>query len=438
MSKRYYKFSKKGEQKGERMKKTQNCAFSINFRLNKQRVKEGKSVIYVRLTVENQRAEISTRHYIESKFWEQKNQYVKLNAAAAVEINSALNIIRADLQKHYNKLVALEANITADLIKNEYLGVSERQMMLKELLDFYYGRFKEKVIAGKKAKNSLKAIYTTNEKLKEFLKYHYRVSDIALKDIKISFVSNFEHFLTTKHGLINNSAMKYIRILKRITKFASDQEWLKTNPVSQFRCSYHQPERDRLTMDEVMIIYKKEFSTVRLDQVRDVFVFCCFTGLSYTDVYNLTKLNIVIGIDGGKWIVKNREKTRNAERVPLLSIPLEIIEKYKDDFYCQSNNRLLPVNTNQCYNGYLKEIAIICKIDKHLTTHVARHTFATAVTLENDVPIETVSQMLGHKSIKTTQIYAKVTQKKMSINMKAVEKKLSLSNFSNNSKESGF
>jgi len=136
----------------------------------------------------------------------------------------------------------------------------------------------------------------------------------------------------------------------------------------------------------------------------------------------------VNGIDGGKWIVKDREKTKSTERVPLLPIALEIIERYMNNYYCQVKNRLLPVSTNQCYNAYLKEIAVICKIDKHLTTHVARHTFATSVTLENDVPIETVSQMLGHKSIKTTQIYAKVTQRKMSNNMKALEEKLNLKN----------
>ena len=139
--------------------------------------------------------------------------------------------------------------------------------------------------------------------------------------------------------------MKYIRILKRITKFAADQEWISSNPVSQFRCSYQEPERDRLTMDEIMILYKKEFSTERLAQVRDVFVFCCFTGFSYMDVYNLTRQHIVNGIDGGKWIVKDREKTKSTERVPLLPIPLEISERYKDDYYCQIKNRLLPVNT---------------------------------------------------------------------------------------------
>ena len=217
--------------------------------------------------------------------------------------------------------------------------------------------------------------------------------------------------------------MKYIHTFKRIIKFACDQEWIEKNPTTQFRCTYHPPQRERLTMEEIMKLYKKDLTT-RLAEVRDVFVFCCFTGFGYIDLYKLTPENIVTGIDGGKWITKDREKTKTNEMVPLLPIALEIIERYKSDRYCQIKGCLLPVNTNQCYNAYLKEIATICEVNKYLTTHIARHTFATSVTLENDVPIETVSQMLGHRSIKTTQLYAKVTQKKVSNNMKALKDKL--------------
>ena len=406
------------------MKNTQPTVFSINFRLNKQRAKNGKPAIYLRLTVDNKRIELATQQYIENKLWDQKNQCAEGTTAEAGEINKQLAIIKADVHKHYRRMIALDRNVTAELLKNEYLGISERQKTFKELMDFYHDRFKEKVVSGKKSKNTLKCIHTTNGKIKEFVKYKFRVSDIPLCDIKVSFTSDFEHFLITKHGLSSNSAMKYIRILKRITKFAVDQGWISTSPIAQFRCSYHEPERDRLTMEEIMILYKKDFDLDRLSEVRDVFVFCCFTGFSYLDVYKLTPQNIVTGIDGGKWIVKDREKTKSTERVPLLSIPLEIIERYKNDYYCQTKNCLLPVNSNQRYNGYLKEIATICKINKYLTTHVARHTFATAVTLENDVPIETVSQMLGHKSIRTTQIYAKVTNRKISNNMRELESKI--------------
>ena len=161
-----------------------------------------------------------------------------------------------------------------------------------------------------------------------------------------------------------------------------------------------------------------------MEEVKDVFLFCCFTGYAYLDVFNLTHNNIIQGIDGEKWIVKNRVKNDNPERVPLLPIALEIVEKYKTHPYCEINDRLLPVNSNARFNGYLKEVAAICGIKKHLTTHTARHTFATTVTLEHDVPLETVSQMLGHKSIRTTQLYAKITQRKISNNMKELKNRL--------------
>jgi len=177
-------------------------------------------------------------------------------------------------------------------------------------------------------------------------------------------------------------------------------------------------------MEEIMALYHKEFASERLTEVRDVFLFSCYTGFAYQDVYNLTPDSIVTGIDGEKWIATDRRKTGTPERVPLLPIALEIVEKYRNHIWCRSKNRLLPVNTNQCYNGYLKEIADVCGIKKYLTTHMARHTFATTILLEQDVPIETVSQLLGHRSIRTIQIYAKVSQKKVSQNMKVLKEKL--------------
>lgn len=396
---------------------------STIFRLNHKRVKNGATTIYLRITVDNKRAELTTRYAVINKKWNQRSQVVMGDNEEATKINRELAIIKADILKHYNRMVALDKTITAELLKNEYLGIREKGKMLKELLDFYHDRFKEKVVIGKKAANTLKCIYTTNEKIKAFIKYRFKVSDMNLSEIKISFITELEHYLVTKDKLSNNSAMKYIHTFKRIIKFAIDQEWMEKNPTTQFRCTYHPPQRERLTMEEIMKLYNKDLPT-RLAEVRDVFIFCCFTGFGYIDLYKLTPENIVTGIDGGKWVTKDRAKTGTNERVPLLPIALEIIDRYKNDLYCQVNGCLLPVNTNQCYNAYLKEIATVCEIKKHLTTHIARHTFATTVTLENDVPIETVSQMLGHRSIQTTQLYAKVTQKKISNNMKELKSKI--------------
>ena len=201
-------------------------------------------------------------------------------------------------------------------------------------------------------------------------------------------------------------------------------DWIPSNPFNNFRCSYTSPERQVLTQDELNLIMKKDIDIERLNEVRDVFIFCCYTGFAYSDVYKFERDALTIGIDGEYWLSTNRQKTGARESVPLLPIALEIIQKYRDNEYCVEHNKLLPVNSNQRYNAYLKEIADICGIKKKITTHIARHTFATTVTLANGVPIETVSSMLGHNSIRTTQIYAKVVEKKVSEDMQLLKAKL--------------
>jgi integrase len=285
--------------------------------------------------------------YVDPKAWDAEGQFVKGKTEEAQTINRRLALIKGDLHKTYLQLEAMGKPITAEILKNLY-------------------RFAEKVASGKKSKHSLKSVYTTREKLKLFTKHKFKVSDLQLKEIKPAFAGDFEHFLVTHEKGCNNTAMNYIRILKRVLKFAVDQSWLETNPLARFKCTYEEPSRERLTMEEVMTLYHKEFAIERLAEVRDVFLFSCYTGFAYQDVYNLTPDNIVIGIDGEKWIAIDRRKTGTPERVPLLPIPLEIVDKYKNHLWCRSKNRLFPVNTNQCYNGYLKVIAELCGIKKYL------------------------------------------------------------------------
>jgi integrase len=405
------------------MRKT-NQTLSILFWLNRQRSKNQQPAIYLRFTLDYKRVELATHLYVDEQQWNPQAQCVKTSAIEAPEINRQLAIMKADLLKHYNRFQALDKPLSAEILKNVYLGIGERQTTLQEALEFYNSRFAEKVRTGHKAVNTLKCLCTTRDKVLAFVKHRFRVADIPLAEIKSSFAPDFEHFLTTVKRVGNNTAMKYIKILKRVMKMAVEQGWITTNPLTGFRCSYQEPQRERLTMEEVMTLHKKDLHIARLEEVRDVFLFCCFTGYAYHDVANLTPANLEIGIDGEKWITKDRQKTNSPERIPMLPIALEIVDRYKNHPYCMNSGRLLPVDSNQRYNGYLKEIAVLCGITKHLTTHTARHTFATTVTLENDVPIETVSQMLGHKSIRTTQIYAKITQHKISNNMRDLKKRL--------------
>jgi len=225
----------------------------------------------------------------------------------------------------------------------------------------------------------------------------------------------------------NNTAVKYIKNFNKIIKICLANDWLDKNPFNNYKSKIKEVERDFLSEEELQAILNKDFKTDRLSLVRDIFIFSCFTGLAYIDVKNLTKSHISIGIDGEKWIYTHRQKTESASKIPIIPITQMIIDKYEN--HPQSNNQdvLLPILSNQKMNAYLKEIAAICEIEKELTFHIARHTFATTVTLTNGVPIESVSKMLGHKNIKTTQHYAKILDKKVSEDMQVLRLKFSQS-----------
>ncbi len=228
-----------------------------------------------------------------------------------------------------------------------------------------------------------------------------------------SFVNDFEHYLRTEKKCNHNSALKYIRMFRKIIHLAVANDWLMKDPFMAFKGKQQEVKRGYLTEEELKTLESKILHIQRLDRVRDVFVFCCYTGLAYSDVQKLTANHIVPKIDREKWIQIDRTKTGSTSEIPLFPKPLEIIEKYKNDPECSASGRLLPVNSNQKFNAYLKEIADLCGITKVLTTHLARHTFATTVTLTNGISIESVSKMLGHKKLQTTQVYAKITDKKV-------------------------
>lgn len=397
---------------------------SILFWLNRNRCKHGQPTIYLRVTIDMKRAEFSTNRQIPESQWNQAAQCARGTSSDAKALNQQLAIMKADLHRHFSHLVALDQRVTAEDLKNAYFGVREKQRTLLDAYDFHIRRFGEKVAIGKNSIGSLKRLNVGRNKVVAFMKFQYKESNKLLSELKPAFAGDFEHFLTTQQGMTGNTATKYLKILKQVVKIAVEQGWLAGSPFSSYKCRYEEPDRERLTMDEVMTIYNAELHMERLREVRDVYIFCCFTGYAYQDVYNLMQNDVTTGIDGEKWIIKNRIKTDNPERVPLLPIPLEIISRYKNHPHCKETGRLLVVRSNQRCNAYLKEIAVLCNIDKHLTTHTARHTFATTVTLEHDVPIETVSQLLGHRSIRTTQTYAKVTQRKISNNMQALKVRL--------------
>ncbi|MDE3183956.1 MAG: tyrosine-type recombinase/integrase [Bacteroidota bacterium] len=222
----------------------------------------------------------------------------------------------------------------------------------------------------------------------------------------------------------HNTTMKYIRNFRKIINECIKRGWLSQDPFVRFQMSLHEVKITPLSKIELKAISEKKFSIERLEQVKDIFLFCCYTGLAYADIQKLKRTDISLGVDGQRWIFTSRKKTETPSRIPLLPFAEIIMEKYKENIKCIYNNRLLPILSNQKMNGYLKEIADICGIKKRLTFHIARHTFATTITLNNGVPIETVSKMLGHKNLRTTQHYAKILDMKVSDDMMLLKEKL--------------
>lgn len=395
--------------------------------------KDGTAPIYVRITISGCSDEISLGEKAAPELWDGKSKRVKGKSREILLINNKIEQAVVDLKRHFLGLEAYYDFITPGMLKNVYLGLPvlsekekrEASITLLEAADRMIESFEEKVNKKLASKGTLTILRTTKSKVESFLQYGYKKTDLPVKEMKPSFAIEFFDYLLLKDPayISSNTAMKYIKKTRQFISYAKDRGWVKENPLKEFKCKYKQPERPFLTMIELRRIYDKKLIQ-RLEEVKDVFLFCCFTGYAYKDVYSLTPDHVFEGMDGKMWISKNRQKTEAKEAVPLMPVALEIVDKYKDHPYCHAHHKLLPVNSNQKYNGYLKEIADLCEISKHLTTHVARHTFATSVTLENDVPLETVSQMLGHRSVKTTQIYAKITQKKISRNMKMLEEKI--------------
>jgi site-specific recombinase XerD len=267
---------------------------------------------------------------------------------------------------------------------------------------------------------------TSLKHTKDFLNWKYSISDIDITKIDHAFITDYEFYLRSVRKCANNTAVKYIKNFNKIIKLCLANDWLDKNPFANYKSKVKEVERVYLSEGEIQNIINKDFKTERLSLVRDIFLFSCFTGLAYIDVKNLTKSHISIGIDGDKWIFTHRQKTESASKIPVLPVTQMIIDKYADHPQAINEEKLLPILSNQKMNAYLKEIAAVCEIEKELTFHIARHTFATTVTLTNGVPIESVSKMLGHKNLRTTQHYAKVLDKKVSEDMKILRDKFSL------------
>ena len=380
--------------------------------------------IYTRITVNGKRIELSTNRFVEITKWSVEGGKMKGTSEEARSINNHLDLLKNQIIDAHMELIHKKVLITSDSLKNKLLGVDEKQRMLVSIFQDHNNKIKE--LVGQEYAPGTLVRYTTSLKHTiEFMQWKYNVSDIDITRIDHAFITDYEFWLRSVRKCANNTAVKYIKNFNKIIKICLDNDWLYKNPFSNYKSKFKEFERVYLSEKEIQSIIEKDFKTERLSLVRDIFLFSCFTGLAYIDVKNLTKSHISLGIDGEKWIFTHRQKTESASKIPILPVTQMIIDKYADNPQCLNEGKLLPILSNQKMNAYLKEIAAVCEIEKELTFHIARHTFATTVTLTNGVPIESVSKMLGHKNLRTTQHYAKVLDRKVSEDMKILKAKFS-------------
>ncbi len=387
---------------------------------NNQVNKNGEVGIMIRISVNGKNTQFSSKLNVGFESWDSKRKMVMGRSAKANLINSTLDDIRASLNYHFREIERFESHVTAEKVRNAFLGISGNKQMLLEMFKLHNDELLKRIGKGI-TKRSVDKYELSRRRLACFIQHQYNIKDIALNEIKYNFISYFETYLLSYCNYKINTTAKYLRQFKHIITLAFNNGWMKTNPFINFKLRFENVDRGYLTQEELNKIMQKRFTIQRIGQVRDIFVFSCFTGLAYIDVRNLTKNDLKTSFDGKLWIMKHRQKTNVLSNILLLDIPKMILEKYKNN---DSDNKLLPVISNQRMNSYLKEIADVCGIEKNLTFHLARHTFATTITLTKGVPIETVSKMLGHTSIKTTQIYARITDSKIGNDMQALSKKL--------------
>ena len=380
--------------------------------------KQGKSPLMIRIFLNGEMLNLgSSGLNIDKKLWNNSTSRMKGRTAEALNVNAQLDKISISLQDIF-KQYKDDPDLSLDKIKSVYLGKDRPKTTFLEFYDKYLEDVKFMIGAGK-TKATYDKYSATKKHFMKFLELKYGRKDIRPKELTHVMIHDFDIYLRTTGGLKSNSATKTLKFFKTIVIFAQKCGIMSHDPFVNHHFHLEYVDRGFLTDEEIQVIMKKEFPTQRLEQVRDVFIFSCFCGLAYIDVANLKEDNIV-ELDGKKWIMTKRQKTNIPSNILLLDIPLKIIDKYKGK---TKGGKLLPILSNQKMNSYLKEIADVCGIKKTLTYHVARHTFAT-MTLSKGVPIESVSKMLGHTNIKTTQIYARITNKKIEEDMTKLAEKL--------------
>lgn len=395
--------------------------FKILFYLKRNNPKpDGTVPVMGRITIDKIISQFSCKMTVPPNLWDTKAGRLTGKSTLAVKTNLALDKIRVDINRHYQEVMQTDGFVTADKVKNAYLGLGVKQDSFLTLFAKHNQDFSKKV-GYNRAKGTYNRYCLLYKHVESYIKQEYKRNDIFLKELNLAFINGFEHYLRTERKCSTNTIWVYMIVLKHIISIARNSGQLAINPFAGYLISPEVKDRGFLTKEELNSLVNAKMKNAQYELVRDLFVFSCFCGLSYSDVKSLTTDNLKTSFDGHLWIITRRQKTNTDSSIRLLEVPKRIIEKYKG--YCR-DNRVFPVPSNGTCNNILKKIAKQCGIKTRLSYHVSRHTFSTTLTLSQGVPIETVSKMLGHTNIKTTQIYAKITKEKISQDMEILSHKL--------------
>jgi site-specific recombinase XerD len=400
-------------------------SFGIHFTIRSDKEKDGKSPIYACITVNRKKCFFAVKQNTDSKSWDMRKGACKGSKDQILAINGYLENLRRALGNIYQQMLLKGLYITPEAVRDAYFNKDVDVYKLSDLFKYH----NETALATIKP-ITLKHYFVTQRYLIKFVRKQFKKDDLYLHELSFKFIKDFENFLYNhkpadhQKPIKTNGVVKHMVRINKMIGLAVKLEWLDKNPFARYSIKAQKVSRDCLSQSELINIENKVFTVERINLVRDLFVFSCYTGLAYIDVFNLTPANLIEKSTNNIWIATNRQKTNEPVRVPLLPKALAIVEKYKGHPQALAEGKVLPTLSNQKLNSYLKEIADMCDITKPLTFHIARHTFATTVTLTNGVPIETVSKLLGHSKLTTTQIYAKVVESKLSDDMAQLSKRL--------------
>ncbi|WP_203296423.1 site-specific integrase [Luteirhabdus pelagi] len=400
-----------------------SLALSLLFYIKKSKAdRNGKTNIYLRITLGGKRTEFSIHRKIHVNEWNSKTQQAVGRSQEIEEINKHLSVLKNNVYSIQQNFERERASYSAQDLRDVLLGNDKSNKMLLELFQEHNDKV-DSLVGKDFAAGTAERYRTCKNHVAGFIKKEYNKNDIPVKDVDHKFITGLEYYLKTTRKCAHNSAIKYITNFKKIIRIAHANDWIDKDPFLHWKAKLKTVEREFLTEAEIQKIIDLNFRVQRLEYVRDIFIFCCFTGLAYADVKKLSYNDIVVGMDGEEWIKTKRTKTDTRSNIPILPIAKMIMDKYKDSEQLKEKNLVLPVLSNQKMNSYIKEIADRAGIMKNLTFHLARHTFATTVTLSNGVPIESVSKMLGHTNLKTTQHYAKILDMKVGRDMAILKSK---------------